>query len=319
MAAQLEGAEQVYNQNEDLDRTASAPNHITEGKPDLELEADVLFRQLLSNVSLLYNQSFSLVQKMQQVLGNSFVEAFTIDLPPRPLPATQSYSSPSFFRTVNLDHILDSVYDFGRNVVEEFSSTVADVFEEIQDVEEYLQPMTRGSVSNLGRSQNRYLCRRLRRQVSDCWQLQNLCKECEDYLLRECPRVQELHSEREEMYMLLNASRQQHEDRLQLVQRHAADTQRWFSNMHRRCGWVSRLSNNTVDTQTVFSVITMVPQQQLKNNKPKSRSSVVVIVLDSSPFTVMVPAELSVDDPAFIQYVAQEALTLHKGQIQGME
>ncbi|XP_029979000.1 clusterin-like protein 1 isoform X2 [Sphaeramia orbicularis] len=318
MAAQLEGTEQVYNQNEDPDQTVSTPNHIPEGKPDLELEADALFRQLLSNVSLWYNQSFGLVKKMQQVLGHSFLEAFTIDLPPRPLPATQSYSSPSFFRTVSLDHILDSVYDFGRNVLEEFSSTVAEVFEEIQEAEEF-QPLIRGSASSLGRSQNRYLCRRLRRQVSDCWQLQNLCKDCEDYLLKECPRVQQLHSEREEMYMLLNASRQQHDDRLQLVQKHTADTQRWLSNMYGKYGWVSRLSNNTVDTHAVFSVITVVPQQQLKNNKPRSGSSVVVTVLDSSPFTVTVPAELSEDDPAFIQYVAQEALTHHKGLMQGMK
>uniref|UniRef100_A0A673BNG3 Clusterin n=1 Tax=Sphaeramia orbicularis TaxID=375764 RepID=A0A673BNG3_9TELE len=311
----IQCTEQVYNQNEDPDQTVSTPNHIPEGKPDLELEADALFRQLLSNVSLWYNQSFGLVKKMQQVLGHSFLEAFTIDLPPRPLPATQSYSSPSFFRTVSLDHILDSVYDFGRNVLEEFSSTVAEVFEEIQEAEEF-QPLIRGNGCK-GMVKfiyiNRYLCRRLRRQVSDCWQLQNLCKDCEDYLLKECPRVQQLHSEREEMYMLLNASRQQHDDRLQLVQKHTADTQRWLSNMYGKYGWVSRLSNNTVDTHAV------VPQQQLKNNKPRSGSSVVVTVLDSSPFTVTVPAELSEDDPAFIQYVAQEALTHHKGLMQGTD
>lgn len=57
----------------------------------------------------------------------------------------------------------------------------------------------------------------------------------------------------------------------------------------------------------------------MKNVRPKDDSSVAVILLDSAPITVSVPAELEVDDPAFIQYVAQEALTLRKRQIRGID
>lgn len=323
MAAQLEATERVYDQNEEnVGRTNSPENQVTEDEADVEfLQADVSFGQLLSNISLLHNQSVFLVKRLQQVFGRSFLAAFDTELQPSPLSATQGGSSAAFFGMVGLGHIVDSVYDFGRNVLEEFSSTVADVYEEVQEAEEYFQQPSRdpASLSALGQTQNRYLCRRLRRQASECWQLQNLCETCEDYLLKECPRVQQLHSEVEEMYMLLNASRQQYDDRLQLVQRHTADTQRWLGDMDDKYGWVGQLSASTVDPHNIFSVIAVNPQQQMKNLRPEADSIVAVTLLDSAPITVSVPAELKVDDPAFIQYVAQEALALHKRQTRGID
>uniref|UniRef100_A0A3Q1F8B2 Clusterin n=1 Tax=Acanthochromis polyacanthus TaxID=80966 RepID=A0A3Q1F8B2_9TELE len=290
MATQLEASEHVYNQNQE--------------NPDRTSSAETSFSQLLSNISLLYDHSVTVIQKMQQVFGRSFQASFTSELQPGLLSAVQGEPSAGFLRTVGLDHIFDSVFDFGKNVAEKFSSSIADVFEEIHEAEEYLQ-------------QGGYLCRQLRRQASECWQLQNLCETCKDYLLKECPSVQPLHSEMEEMNMLLNASRQQYDDRLQLVQRHTADTQKWLSSMEDKFGWISQLSSSTVEPKSIFSVISVNPQQRMRNNKPKAESTVVVSILDSTPITVLVPADLEVDDPAFIQFVAQEALTLHKRQIKG--
>ncbi|XP_054479326.1 clusterin-like protein 1 [Anoplopoma fimbria] len=323
MADQLDATEHVYNQNEENVAHINSPeNQLPEDGADLELlHADTSFGRLLSNTSLLYNRSILVVQRMQQVFGPSFLAAFITEVRPSLLSSTQGSSSAGFFRTLGLDHIFESVSDFGRNVLEEFSSTVADVFEEMQEAEVYFQhPDTgTGPLSALGQSQSRYLCRRLRSQAAECWQLQSLCQTCEEYLLKECPSVQQLHSEMEEMHMLLNASRQQYDDRLQLVHRHTADTQRWLSTMEDKYGWVGQLSNSTVGPRSSFSVITVNAQQQMKNMRPKADISVVVDILDSGPVTVSVPSELQVDDPAFIQYVAQEALTLHKQQIRGFD
>lgn len=63
----------------------------------------------------------------------------------------------------------------------------------------------------------------------------------------------------------------------------------------------------------------MIPQQQVKNNKSKADCSVTVSIMDLAPVTILVPADLEVDDPAFIQHVAQEALTLYKRQIKGID
>ncbi len=144
MAAQLKTTE-VYDQNENVGRTNSPEQQVGEEKADLELQqADATFSQLLANVSLLHNHSVTLVRKMQAVFGHSFLVAFNTELQPSPLMATQSSSGTGFFGTVGLDHIMDSVYGFGRNVLEELSSTVADVFEEVQEAEEYFQQPGRG-------------------------------------------------------------------------------------------------------------------------------------------------------------------------------
>lgn len=64
------------------------------------------------------------------------------------------------------------------------------------------------------------------------------------------------------------------------------------------------------DAVSLNFIFQVNPQQQMKSIRPKTDSSVVVTILDSAPITISVPAELEVDDNAFIQYVAQEALTL---------
>ncbi|KAJ4925686.1 hypothetical protein JOQ06_018407 [Pogonophryne albipinna] len=208
IAAQLEATEHLYKNDENMGRTDSPETE------DLELlQTDASFSQLLSNISLLYNQSIMLVKRKEQVFGDSFLVAFTTESRPSLVSAMQS---PGFFTTLGFDQILGSVSDFGKNVLEELSSTVANVFEEIKEAEVYFQePST------------------------------------------ECPSVQQLHSEVEEMHLLLNASQQQYDDRLQLVQRHTADTQRWLSNMQDRLCWVSQLSNSTTGPHNTFSVITV--------------------------------------------------------------
>ncbi|XP_029385404.1 clusterin-like protein 1 [Echeneis naucrates] len=323
MAAQLEATERVYSQNEEDKGRASSPQSVAEeDNAELELlQAEASFSQLLSNISLLYNQSIVLVQGMQQRFGHSFFAAFTTELQPNMHSDIKRDPTGGLFSTANLDRILDSVYDFGRNVLEEISSTVMDVFDEIQEAEELFQQSSKdtGPPSPLGESQSRYMCRRLRRQPSECWQLYDLCETCKDYLLKECPSVQQLHSEMEEMHMLLNASRQQYNGRLQLVERHTADTQMWLNSMDDKYGWVSQLSNNTAGPHNFFSVIAVIPQEQTTNLRPKLNNSVVVTVLDSAPLTVLVPADLELDDPSFIQHAAQEGLTLYKRQIRGMD
>lgn len=145
MAAQVDRAtELLYEQNEeDLAVTTTPENQVKEDEADVEvLQADALFSQLLSNMSLLHNQSVTLVKRMQHIFEHSFVAAFNTELQPSTLSTNQGGSN--FFRTMGLDHFIDSMYDFGRNVLEELSSTVADAFEELQGAEEFFQETSRG-------------------------------------------------------------------------------------------------------------------------------------------------------------------------------
>ncbi|XP_041670624.1 clusterin-like protein 1 [Cheilinus undulatus] len=313
LAAQLEETDHFFYQDEEntgYSNLAENPQ-LTGDEADLQ-QVDLSFSQLLLQTNVLFNQSVSLVTKMQQAFGHSFLLAFTAELHPSPLSATWVRSGPGFFRSLGLDQTVDSV----KNGMGEIGSSVVDIFED----ENSQQPnKDTGFFPGLGQLQSRHLCRRLRRQTSECLHLGGWCETCKEYFFKECPIVQQLHSEVEEMHLLLNASREQYDDRLQLVRRHTADTQSWLSNMEDKYRWVSHLSEDTDGPDNIFSVIAVTSQPQMKTIRLKTDSIMLVTVLDSAPFAVSVPAELEVDDPAFVQYAAQEALTLYKRQIRGMK
>lgn len=53
-------------------------------------------------------------------------------------------------------------------------------------------------------------------------------------------------------------------------------------------------------------------QTEEGNNTPAADTTVEVNILNSPTLTLTVPAGLGLQDPAFIQYVAQEALGMYK-------
>ena len=59
----------------------------------------------------------------------------------------------------------------------------------------------------------------------------------------------------------------------------------------------------------------MVPHIKMRESGSKVDTTVAVKVLDSPLLTLSVPAELEMQDPAFIQYVAKEALVLYKQKL----
>lgn len=135
---QLEATEHLNNQDKKSVSPISSPE---DDDADMELlQADESFSQLLSHTSLLHNQSVTLLRKMEQVFGHSFLGAFTAEPQPRPVSVNQGGSGAGLFRVVGLDHILIP----GGNKLNEFSSTVADVFEEQQEAEESFEPTSRG-------------------------------------------------------------------------------------------------------------------------------------------------------------------------------
>uniref|UniRef100_A0A673VM05 Clusterin n=1 Tax=Salmo trutta TaxID=8032 RepID=A0A673VM05_SALTR len=126
----------------------------------------------------------------------------------------------------------------------------------------------------------------------------------------ECPSVRELHSALEETYLLLNTSRLQYEEMLQVVQKHTDDTHTWLNTMEAKYGWVTQLTNGTLGPQHIFGVSAVV--LQVRDNGFKGDTRVVLNILNSPSLTLSVPAELEVQDSAFIQYVVQEALAHYK-------
>jgi len=57
------------------------------------------------------------------------------------------------------------------------------------------------------------------------------------------------------------------------------------------------------------------PKSHDEQNMSVSETKVEVNILNSPPLTLSVPGELKLPDPAFIQYVAQEALDKYKDMV----
>ncbi|XP_056123545.1 clusterin-like protein 1 [Rhinichthys klamathensis goyatoka] len=285
--------------------------------PDLEVvRIEDSFSNLLSKVGTLVNRSAVLVSHFHHELDQALRRAFSPELQGDKeselalKPANKALDS-AFLEGVGLDDVLESFFDFGRNVLEEFGAVITQAFSDIHDaVEKTAKEEEKKLFPQF--LQNRRLCRDLRRQSSECWQLQSKCEACQGTLFTECPNVRELHVELDEVSQLLEASKQQYEEVLGIAQRHTNDTISWLSNMASDFGWVTELANNNTTPESIFSIATVVAQTEESSNTPAAVTTVEVNILNSPTLTLTVPAALRLQDPAFIQYVAQEALGVYK-------
>ncbi|XP_077411779.1 clusterin-like protein 1 [Vanacampus margaritifer] len=275
--------------------------------PDSEVVRiqDALTR-LSRKVGTLVNSSAALASRMRDGLDRAVRRALLSGLP---LPsATVDPDDPArdsgFLQGVGLEEVLDSFFDFGRSVVEEFGAVVTQAFDGLHGAREEDNKPEKTFPRLL---RNRKLCRDLRKQSSECWQLQSQCEACQGALLTECPSVRELHVELEQVSQLLGVSREQYDEVLSIVRRHADETLGWLGNMAAEFGWVAR-----ADTQNIFRITRVVPKSQDKNLSVREETQVEVNILNSPSFVLSVPGELNLQDPAFIQYVAQEALDKYK-------
>ncbi|XP_059914409.1 clusterin-like protein 1 [Gadus macrocephalus] len=292
------------------------------------------FSQLMRRVGGLVERSRTLVGRSRSRLDDALRGAFfnrdesesdggsegEIADPASPGPFDPAHDS-GFLQGVGLDEVLDSFYDFGRSVVEEFGAVVATkVLPKDFQGPEGGRTQVRGVFPRY--QHNRKLCRDLRRQTSECWQLQHQCEACQGPLLKECPSVRELHVALEEASQLLEVCREQYEEVLAVVQRHTDQTLGWLGDMAAEYSWVAPEWTEEGSTTArdspwnMFRITTVLPKSSGgEENANATETEVRVTVLNSAPLTFSVPGELQVQDPGFLQYVTQEALDRYKDMV----
>ncbi|KAM6948449.1 clusterin-like protein 1 [Aplochiton taeniatus] len=291
--------------------------------PAEEADMEVLriedsFNRLLTKMGTLFNRSVTLAVRMHgqldQVLQRAFSNSSQQDdeLEVVNVPFSPDTDS-AFLQGVGLEEVLDSFFDFGKSVVDEFGAVVTRVFDDLHEAVEE-EEKKRGVGRDLFPRflQSRKLCRDLRRQTSECWQLQNQCEACKGALLTECPNVRELHVELDQVSELLDVSREQYQEVLNIVQRHTDETVNWLGGMASEFSWVSELASNDSTLESLFHIITVVPKSIDGDATSGTDTRVEVNILNSPPLILSVPGELELKDPAFIQYVTQEALGMYK-------
>ncbi|XP_012987173.1 clusterin-like protein 1 isoform X2 [Esox lucius] len=260
------------------------------------------FNRLIAKVGNLFERKMVLIDKikgkLEQVLQKAWGEQVSQD------PFSPEADS-GFIHGVGLEDVLDSFFDFGKSIMEEFGAVVTQVFDDLNGTAE--EKTERELLPRF--LQNRKLCRELRRQTSECWQLQNHCQSCQGALLTDCPSVRDLHLEMDEVAQLLQVSKEEYDEVLGIVQQHADQTVSWLSNMASDFSWVTVNNNNNNTFDNVFRI------RQVLSEGGAGDTKVEVNILDSPPFLLSVPAELKLQDPSFIQHVAQEALGLYKQMV----
>ncbi|XP_061588548.1 clusterin-like protein 1 isoform X2 [Cololabis saira] len=303
-------------------RPAEKGDILVNQDPDDSEDKDVVqiedsFNRVMSKVGTVVNCSVTLVSRissrLDKVLQRAFLnntDVLTEDAVLEPFyPGRDS----GFLQGVGLEEVLESFFDFGKSVVEEFGAVVTQVFDDLQQAVEEEKKKERERFPSL--LQNRKLCKDLRKQTSECWQLQSKCEACQGALLTECPSVRELHVELDEVSQLLDVSREQYEEILSIVQRHTDETVNWLGDMAAEFSWVAKAVNNGSTPLNIFHITMVAPESHEKENMATTDTKVEVNVLNSAPIILTVPGELEMHDPAFIQYVAQEALEMYKEMV----
>nr|XP_055059905.1 clusterin-like protein 1 [Misgurnus anguillicaudatus] len=282
--------------------------------PDLDVvRIEDSFTNLLTKVGTLSNRSIVLVSHFHHEMDQGLRQAFSPESEVVPKPSGEPLDS-AFLSGLGLDDVLESFFDFGTSVLEEFGAVITQVFSDLHDS---VEEMNVNEEKKLFPRfvQNKRLCRDLRRQSSECWQLQSKCEPCQGAVFNECPGVRELHVELEEASQLLEVSKQQYEEVLGIVQRHTEDTISWLGNMASDFGWVTELANNNTSFESIFSIDNVVSATEEGDNSSSLDTIVKVNILNSPTLTLTVPADLTLQDPAFIQYVAHEALGIYKQMV----
>ncbi|KAF4089623.1 hypothetical protein AMELA_G00069420 [Ameiurus melas] len=276
------------------------------------------FNDLVSKVDILVNRSMAIVFRFHSKLDETLQQVFA----PKPQEDKEIEALDSDFLQgvgVGLKEVLESFVDFTSSVMEEFESVITQAFDDLRGVIEEEETEQEKQLLP-GFIHNKTFCRDLRRQSAECWQLQSKCQACQGPLFSECPSMRELHIELNEVSGLLAVAKEQYEEVLGIVERHTVDTISWINNMAGQFGWVAELVDGGVTNENFFSVTTVeneeavhVPGEDL--NTPAADTKVEVNILNAPPLIFTVPGSLQPQDPAFIQYIANEALGFYKQKI----
>ncbi|NXL42630.1 CLUL1 protein, partial [Podilymbus podiceps] len=289
-------------------------------KQDTQLvKMEDLFSQLLSDMGSIFDRSFLFFKQIQKEFDQSFQTYFMSDLdlnespsmPALPEDATRNDGSQKGW---GIPGFLQTVFDFSKTVFEGVSEVITEVFDEYRDNRRDVPEQAKGKSSRghgfLVGGHHRSLVELTEFQRPSCAPCAQTAAppSCWLSFLTDCPNIPELHIKLDEAFKLVNLSREQYEQILQVVQRHTEDTSYLLNKMKERFGWVSELSNMTIGPENIFNIVKVVPGDP----SGKTETVVDVNILTSPTFTIKVPPNLDPKSAEFIEYIAGKALQLYK-------
>ncbi|XP_029452092.1 clusterin [Rhinatrema bivittatum] len=161
---------------------------------------------------------------------------------------------------------------------------------------------------------NRMVCRELRRNSAGCLRMKEKCEKCKEILAVDCSgkgTVQrKLQEQFEDSMRMAEKFTSLYEDLLQKFQEEMLNTTSILDQLNEQFGWVSKLANLTDNSNGIFQVSTVF--SRTSTGKEPSDATVTVQLFDTDPITFTIPGDIPLDDPKFTEMVAEEALKHYK-------
>ncbi|CAM5098180.1 unnamed protein product [Eretmochelys imbricata] len=179
-------------------------------------------------------------------------------------------------------------------------------------------PLLGGSTTEtLNSSDNRMVCREIRRNSAGCLKMKDKCEKCQEILSVDCsqtdPAQSQLREQFEDALRLAERFTRKYDELLRTFQEEMLNTSSLLDQLNKQFGWVSRLANLTQNGDGMLQVTTVLSKIPNRKDSPRpSDTQVTVQLFDSDPLSLTVPGEIPWDDPKFMEVVADEALKHYK-------
>ncbi|XP_053314436.1 clusterin [Spea bombifrons] len=174
------------------------------------------------------------------------------------------------------------------------------------------------SSSEVNMTNDKVVCRELRRNSAGCLKMSEKCEKCKEILAIDCSGMDSIEARLKEKFedsvRLAEKLTRQYDDLLQRFRQRMLNTTGLLEHLNQQFGWVSRLANLTRDHNDGIFQISTVYSKSSRDGVP-SDTTATVKLFDSEPFTFTVPADIPFEDPKFGELVAQEALKRFKTEV----
>ncbi|XP_033621395.1 clusterin isoform X1 [Fukomys damarensis] len=159
---------------------------------------------------------------------------------------------------------------------------------------------------------NRTVCKEIRRNSTGCLKMRDQCEKCKEILSVDCstnnPAQAQLRQELNDSLQVAELLTQKYNELLQSYQRKMLSTSSLLEQLNDQFSWVSQLANLTQGEDPAYLRVSTVTTHTSDSDAPSRVTEVVVKLFDSDPITVVMPEEVSRDNPTFMDTVAEKAL-----------
>nr|APL97841.1 clusterin [Castor fiber] len=156
------------------------------------------------------------------------------------------------------------------------------------------------------------VCKEIRHNSTGCLKMIDQCDKCREILSVDCsannPAQAQLRQELNDSLQMAEKLSQRYNELLWSYQRKMFNTSFLLEQLNQQFSWVSQLANLTQGEDQAYLQVSTVTSHTSDSDTPSRVTEVVVKLFDSDPITVRMPEEVSMDDPKFMDTVAEKAL-----------